>query len=886
MPSSARLSTLALELREQLRIERARIGQLHDAGHNATQVCEQLSALADEVVQRLLASIFSAMGTKVATALGDEIALVVHGGNGRQQSAPYSDVDLMILFRREATDDIDLLARKLTNGIFDAGLQLGQSLRSVNEAVELARADPIVCTSLIDSRLLAGNAAIYRQFRTQFEAMVSKRSGALAQSILDSRSNERDQYGESVYLLEPHVKRSRGGLRDLHLLRWLHFLEHGTTDPMPEDQASILPKLDQDRLIAARDFLLRVRNEMHFFAGKAKDMLNRAEQLRVAEKLGYGGTGGMLPVEQLMRDYFRHTSDVWQNVRRCVASLVPVSTVVRVLDPVIGKKLGDDYRIGIRHISATEAGLARLKSDLSEVLNLVSLSVAENKPLDQTTWTELLQAAPDYPEQLSEETKRRFLEILDQPQHVVEVLRMLHELGMLGKVIPAMRHARGLLQFNQYHKYTVDEHCLRAVLHAIRFADRSDSLGVNYRAVRDKRLVHLGLLLHDLGKGYDEDHSEVGRRLAMETAERLGLDPLVTNDLVFLVHRHLLLSHAAFRRDTSDSRFIGRFVDTIQSPERLRMLLVMTCADLAAVGPGVLTDWKIEVLDTLYRRAARLLKRDELPSTESKFEDLRQRIVKQFTPTEHDDPWFQKQLAALPQNYLTHRDPAEAAEALRRMHRLADGTADAWGTYLADTKTIEFVAAVGNGLGRGIFSSMAGVLSSQGMEILHADTEALADNLLLLRYVASDSIHSGIPTRERLDQICQKLIASVDSTQLPTFPRIWGQQQTEDTVKLTSAAHRVRIDNQASDARTVIEIFTFDRTGLLYYLARALHNLKLVIRQAKIATSLDQVVDVFYVTGQDGEKITDQSELTAIHDQLMAVIDADAAENAETQDSQ
>lgn len=877
MSSSARLSASSLAAREQLRDGRARIRRLHDLGLDAMQICAQLTSLVDAVVLRLFESFLAELEPAAADALRSQTALVAHGGYGRRQSAPFSDVDLMILFDGRATDDIDKLARTMTQGIFDAGLQLGQSVRSISEAVQLARTDPIVCTSLIDSRLLAGTQSVFDNFRANFENLVRKRGKPLSQAFLEARAKERNQFGETVYLLEPHVKRSRGGIRDLNLLRWLGFAELGVADPDRRYLMGAISKFDHHRVLSGRDFLLRVRNEMHFFADTGKDMLDRAEQLRIAERLGYRGSRGMLPVEQFMRDYFRHTNHMWHMVRRREASLVVASTVTRVLDPVLGKNLDGNYRIGIRSISATKTGLAKLKSDLAEVLYLVSLSVSRGKYLDHATWSALFLASPGFPEQLSPEAAQRFLELLAQPEHVGDALRLLHELGLLEKIVPAMRHARGLLQFNQYHKFTVDEHCLRAVRRAARFAEHDNALGNAYMAVKDKRVLHLTLLLHDLGKGYEEDHSVVGHRLAIETAERLGLDAPTTDDMAFLVRQHLRMSHIAFRRDTSDPQLLQRFAEEVNTPDRLRMLFVLTCADLAAVGPGVLNDWKIEVLTTLYRRTARLLKDDDQPSTESKFEDLRQRVLKQFTAAELDDVWFQDQTAALPPNYLTHRDPVEAAETLRRLRKLSGGAADAWGTYLPETKTVEFLAGVENGLGRGVFSNMAGALSSQGMEILDANSEALADNLLLLRYVVTDSFHIGVPPAERLDQICQKLIASVDSREPPKFRRVWGKEQSEASTKLSTASNHVRIDNNESDKCTVIEVFTFDRTGLLYLLAQKLHDLELVIQHAKIGTSLDQVVDVFYVTERNEGKVTDESNIAHIHEKLLAVIEAEPA---------
>ena len=483
----------------------------------------------------------------------------------------------------------------------------------------------------------------------------------------------------------------------------------------------------------------------------------------------------------------------------------------------------------------------------------------------------MLLAAPKCTDAMTAEISTAFVNLLAE-QHAGEALRILHELGYLEKIVPAMRHARGLLQFNQYHKFTVDEHCLRAVKKAEEFAEHKDALGEAYRGIRDKRILHLALLLHDLGKGFEEDHSEVGRRLAEDTAERLKLSDRDTEDLAFLVHQHLVMAHLAFRRDTSDEFLIKKFADEVGSVDRLRMLFVLTCADLAAVGPGVLNNWKIDVLTNLCNRSEQYLRSEHKDQGDVELATHREAILGSLWPNERDDPWFQKQARALPTAYLASHSASEAAQTLQRLHTLTPSTAGAWAEYHKETNTVEFIAGVDSGLGRGTFSGMAGALSSGRMQILAANTEILADGLIMLRYNTQDVDHPDGPSPERLEQICQAMIDSIDSDEAPQFRQIWGSQQAEASVKLSQLPNDVRIDNDSSEQCTILEVFTFDRAALLYSLARKLHDLNLIIRHAKIGTYLDQVVDVFYVTDREDEKIQDESKLTHIREELLAII--------------
>jgi [protein-PII] uridylyltransferase len=467
------------------------------------------------------------------------------------------------------------------------------------------------------------------------------------------------------------------------------------------------------------------------------------------------------------------------------------------------------------------------------------------------------------------------MDLLGSPK-AGRALRMLHELGYLEKIIPAMKHARCLLQFNQYHKYTVDEHTLQAIERAGEFAARDDALGLAYREITDKALLHLVLLLHDLGKGYEQDHSDVGRQIAGEMGVRLGLGERRTADAAFLVHQHLAMSHLAFRRDTGDAELVRRFALDMATPQRLRMMFVVTCADLASVGPDVLTKWKVDVLSELFASALGVLDVHAAAATKFASADRRSKIAASLTAAERDNPWFTGQIAALPAEFITSREAPRIAEALRRFRKLPPRGATAWGEYNADAKTVEFTGGVDRGRGRSAFSSMAGALSSRGLQILSADAHVLAEDLLLLRYVATDPDSKGAPSKHRLEEVSRELAAAVDSPTPPKFRRIWGQDAAEASLKLAEMPNDVRIDNQASSEATVVEVFTFDRTGLLYALSRKLHDLELTIWRAKIGTYIDQVVDVFYVTNRGGGKIEDGERLEHIRRELLGVIEAPA----------
>ena len=322
------------------------------------------------------------------------------------------------------------------------------------------------------------------------------------------------------------------------------------------------------------------------------------------------------------------------------------------------------------------------------------------------------------------------------------------------------------------------------------------------------------------------------------------------------MHKHLLMSHLAFRRDTSQPQLVARFAEEVGTPERLQLLALVSCADLAAVGPGVLNNWKVEVLFELYRRTLRMLTPDHgsRPRTGSKI--ARRASARACSAAERERRPVVRAATgcACRKAIVVRRSPEEVVGMLRRLRMLAARGGTAWAGYLPDTDTVEFFAGIDQGVGRAIFSSMAGALTSHGMQILSAETNTLADGMLLLHYVAHDPDYPGEPPPAASTPVCEALVASIDREEPPTFRTVWGRDQYEANAALSNLPNEVRIDTQLSEECTIVEVFTIDRRGLLYRLARALHDLGLIIRFAKIGTYLDQVVDVFYVTERDGTK--------------------------------
>lgn len=881
MPTTLRLHPAVVEAREKLAKGREKLRKQHDNGTPGVQVCAHFTDLLEGMVIDLFQAALSDLPPGEREKVEPHFAVIAHSGFGRREMAPYSDLDVMLLTSLRSEEATLPVVRKFSQNLYDLGLDVGFSARTTSQAISMAMQDTTVLTSLSESRFVTGNAELFERFDNQFRWYVKRRWRKLLPGIETARRGERTEFGETVFLLEPNVKRSRGGLRDLQLVRWLGFCRFGESEPQLLQQAGHLLKDDLKKLRAARDFLLWLRNDLHFAAGKATDLLDKTEQLRLAERRAEAPEEGLLPVEQFMREYFQHTSNVREIVNHFAETCRPQFPLWWLLEPLLTHRFENDFRVGPNIIKLNKQGLSKIRGDLGEVLRLVDLANLYNKRIDHGTWRAIREAASKMPpadpdEPLREDIAKLFLSLLSQPARLGELLRRLHELRVLEQLIPGMSHARSLLQFNAYHRYTVDEHTLRAVEYLTKLMHDKGVPGEVYRGIKQKHVLHLAMLIHDLGKGYVEDHSEVGRRLAEQTGHRLGLSREETEAVMLLVHKHLRMSHLAQQHDISDDEVVVQFAVEVGSPELLQMLYVLTLADLAAVGPGVLNDWKKELLTELYQHTLRLLS-SESPAT-AMTARRRARVDELISAAANsaDFDWLRKQIESLPSSSLYAGSAAEVVSQLKRLRNLTPTDVVSWSHYSADRNVVEYAVGTYDQITPGIFHKLTGALTSQRQQILSAEINTLAEGLVLDRFYVQDRDFSGAPPESRREEVCRALELALTSAQNaePTFKRTWQDRSQTTDSRAQHLPTRVSFDNNTAERFTIVAVFAYDRMGLLYTITRMLFELDLSVSIAKIGTHLDQVVDVFYVTDRSGKKILDEAKLEHIRAKMLAAIEA------------
>jgi [protein-PII] uridylyltransferase len=872
--------------RERFAQIRERAKHLADGGATGIQVAASISEATDAFVVDLCLDAVNALDDSVRQTTEDNAALIAVGGSGRGDLAPYSDVDLLFLHHGPANKPFRACAAQVVRDCWDAGIKLGQSVRTVGESIGLARQEIEVATTLVESRLLWGSERLFDELRQNVRRRVVGGRGrrkAFVNACLSARKEERVQQGATFSRLEPDVKRSLGGLRDIHLIRWVGFACYGVSDIDSLRLQGAISRDDARALLTAQEFLLRLRNDLHFNAGREHDMLTREEQLRLAEERNIEGSRALRPVERFMRTYFRHTESIADISKRFVARHQTTPVHERVVESLMTHRSDGQFLVGPRRIDVVARHRQSVLGSLDGVLKLFRSAAFYGVESAATAVDAIKRAPHEVPREVTKEQARAFLDILRCTGSLGVTLRGMYDVGLLERLIPDMAHARCLLQFNQYHSYTVDEHSLRAVEAAAAFENDVGPVGTAYRAIHHKEILHLALLLHDLGKGFEGDHSDIGAEIAERIAERLHLPDHHRDTVIFLVYRHLQMFHLALRRDISDPEVLWSLSREVGTPETLRMLYVLTAADLVAVGPGVWTAWKAEVLTELYDRTMLVVSGKHHRHAEpQRIAAVRKHVQNSIVPLESQtgdgDPsdWIRQRLDSFPPHYLAATPPGRIASDLDIMQRLEPNEIVVEGRFDKATRTVEFRVITKGDAAVGCFHKIAGALAAKRLEIVSADISTSSDGTVVDGFrVIDDDYEENVPS-DRIDDVADTIrgVLNGEVSIKGLFKRHQRFGMADASGPSSDLPTRVVIDNDSSEHSTIVDVFAHDRRGLLYAISRELFAMGLSVVLAKIATHLDQVVDVFYVTDERGEKIRDGERLRTIRHRLVEHIES------------
>ncbi len=802
------------------------------------------------------------------------LVLVALGGYGRGELHPLSDLDLMLIYDGEMGSYVQRTTQGLLYSLWDLGLQVGHAVRSLPDCLAMARTDFPSRTSMQQARFLVGDRRLFNRFRKVLaENVYQKDFNQFLETTLTERDQRYRKFGGSPYMGEPNVKESAGGLRDIHTAMWLASTKFG---------ARTLRELADKRLITGREqkaadealtFLWRVRNELHFLSGHKNDVLSRDIQPQIAKNFGYSGDELSLPVEKFMRDYYLHARVIHRVSRRLIArcreTLSRRATVQRRLRQ---EALADGLVVIDEQIRLAQSDGRAFREDPLRLLKVFwhSHQLGFELGIDVERAVEDALDLIDDDFRASPAARDLFLGICRSWGRVTQTLREMHELGVLGRYLPEWGALTCLVQYDVYHRFTADQHSLIAVenLEALAPGQSADSEG-NAQVVSEVErpgLLMMGMLLHDIGKGKGHGHVAKGIPLIETLTARMGLAADDADKVIFLVAHHLTMSHIAQRRDIDDPKTMESLAEVCRTPERLRMLYLLTCADMRAVGPGIMTGWQAQVLWDLYARTmARLTGgQRERPSREA----LAQRVteamradVPRTAVTAH--------LALLSDRYLSTTSPQRIAAHLRLLDRLGEGVLATDLFHHPDLGSSELVVATRDV--PGLFSLIAGTLAAQGINILSAQIHTRADGIVIDTFQVNDPFGEAVTEEARwrrtLDALRRVLRGEVSVEEL--LARRRAVHPSDDSVP---GPAKISLDNNLSDSRTVLEVKCPDRVGLLYLITRTLSAQGLDIASARIATEIDQAYDTFYITDRQGRRLEDEAAMARVRESLEDVL--------------
>jgi [protein-PII] uridylyltransferase len=861
--------------RDFVRGARAEMRERHEAGMGG------LAGVAayTEAIDRLTGFIFHSAEVYAAgrnPRLHERFTLVAQGGYGRGELNAFSDIDLLFLYPWKVTPHIETVIEIVLYSLWDAGLSVGHAVRNERECLRMAATDFKVKTALLDARHLCGDQPLFAEFDDTMlrELWTADQTRFIRDKLAESTSRH-GRTGRSVRLLQPELKEGQGGLRDLHTAMWMAKTRFRVRSFRQLVPLGVVSEDDILALESALDFLWWLRNMMHFAVGGHEDRLTFELQDRLSVVMGFGE--GREGLERFMRTYYRHASQVHRLSERVIERCSRPTAPARHGRPPL-RMIQDGMRV--RGTQLSVSGRAVFDGRPAALAEIFLQAQRHGVRLSAGTRQLVAEVAANHPPLVGADVAAAMRGIVSGRALVADTLESMHELGVLRLVLPEFAHLDCLVSHDPYHTYTVDEHTLLAVREIERlangeFSDERTLLSQVVRDVPQLELLYLGMLCHDVGKGHGDDHSGRGVPKMEAIAARLGLDEDETATCTFLVRQHLYMSFLAQRRDIRDDALVADFCRTVGSVENLQYLFVMTYADMRAVAPGVWNEWRGGLVTELYLRALERLERGSfvIGDRAAQAARVRQRAVERADAS--SAAAVRAFVGDMPDGYfLTTPENRIAGHAalLAQFRKAQDGAGAFACAYTVYRHQQLAELAVCTADRPGLFSTLAGVLASHGMNVLGARITTTESGVVLDSFRIDWTRGLEREPWERFEATLGRVLrgeVSVASLvgEAPAPRRRTGRKR----------AATVGIDNEVSETCTVIDVEASDRVGLLYTITRCLFRLGLSVHLAKINTMAERVLDVLYVAEADGRKVASPERLRQIETELRAAVDPESA---------
>jgi [protein-PII] uridylyltransferase len=860
-------------LRRFLKIEDRRLRMRHQIGDAGLQTAAARSFVLDLAVDHAFQRAINAGGSPHPEQTA--CALVAIGGYGRAELAPFSDVDLLCISSGSKLAEMKKVSERLLRLLWDAGITVGHSFRTVRDCISASLADPHLRTSLVSTHLIAGNKALYNSLLEALEKDRRRHADSFVAAICGELETRYRKFGGAVCLQEPNLKETAGGLRDYHTAIWLAYARHGYRTLNELRARELIDEPQARRVVKAYDFLWRVRHSAHFLTHRKTERLALDLQTVLAKQLGFSAGRHLVASERLMRDYYRHARELHLFCEMLLAQITDTGPEVsrwRSRPSLKGSTEPFSIRSGRLQFDG-DAGLFEQKP--LTIFNAFALAQAARTPLGFRLRAILAKHATRPGEVLrgSRELVAAFFKLLHRHGRAGYVLRLMHDVGFLSRIIPEFGPISLLVQHDLYHHFTVDEHTLRAIetldeLYLTNDKHRSQLRSV-FNEMKQPVLLYLALLLHDVGKSGGRGHIARGTQLAERACRRLQLAQSDTKTVVLLVKLHVAMAQLAQRRDLNESRVIEDFAAKLGSVDALNMLLLLTYADLNAVGPGVWSEWKSNLLWDLYRRTRAQLVGAELAIDHgTTLQQYKEQIAGAATfPLSQ----IERHLALLPERYQRITPATAAAMHMSMIETAAkQRCALTWNAVSGGTELT--VCAPDR---HGLFADLAGTLAAHGIEILSAEVNTREDGMAIDQFMLRQA-STGEAMEQRQHKKLEQPLRRAAAGELAVGELIerWGARNApRKRTALVPARRqdlpRIVFDNDASPTATLVEVHAVDEPGLAYKIANALASLNLEVVCARIATERSDALDVFYVTNADGSKVA-EAETETIREKIKA----------------
>ena len=896
--TGARRPTEVLPLYKKfLKVEEHRLRLKHQAGHGGREICAHRADLVDVLLRYVFGAAFTA--TRPEEASGAPLALIALGGYGRGELNPFSDIDVMLLHRQGAkkiSPHLEEMVEQVLYLLWDSGFKVGHSTRSIKEAITQANRDMLTKTAMLESRFLAGDAELAREFREQFRSKcVEGHEREYVEMRMQDQVVRHKKFGDSVYLQEPHVKSGCGGLRDYQNLLWMTYFKEGSLSTNQLVGKDWLSETDQRRIEKAYDFLLRLRTDLHYATGRATDILHLNLQEQIAKRLNYSFGNGQLRSETLMRDYFEHTRNIFRVTERITAQFVSGHVTSRTRSlfsflPLIRPDktpIGESFFIRNKQLHPDRRDLFQKDPEqMMRAFQLIQEYVLDLSPeaadlvsrsLEQVTRTYQYARGP----------REIFTAILSRKGEVGRVLRAMHRVDFLGRYIPEFGQLTCLVQHEFLHRYTADEHTLVCIDKLDAIVKTDDSKLIAYRKIfehlDDPFVLYLALLLHDTGKAVGAwPHSEASALFAQRVATRLQLSPEQRKSLILLVDHHLTLSKIAQQRNLDDPATVAELAKIVKHQKNLDALMLLTLADGQGTSAEAWSDWKESLVWELFHETSRYLadQKSYYEQTKIERESLQVSVAEALPPDYADE--IEAHFDFMPDNYFRGCDVPEIVEHLKLLRSFFENVLSRGEQPLAPAVKWKAFTEHGHSLvsfwtwdHEQLLAKIAGSFSVVPINILSADVFPRGDNVVLSVFrVCNTKAHAVTDSREfeLVEQTLGRALADENFDFLPLIEKAKRQSRLPLAPGIEFPTH-IGVDNKTHPMYTLIEIQAPDRLGLLYDILASLDRESVLIALSRINTQDGAAIDTLYVVDRSTHtKITDSDRITVIQRHLQRAI--------------